>query len=717
MKGRLNAIPFEGLNTDCLGNYLAALGVISAIQERWQEVRAFWKFGHAVLLVPSALDREQLAEYLLTTWQPTAFRRWWDAAFKEDKTATKGHGVPSALSRGRSNASLEQVRVLDATVIVHERLITNPLLGPLAGKVSDKRNFENAHLAASQWIATARTGETITDGLSTDSRAALKRFQKRPDRSKLAEDWLAHTLFGTAACDVPQLAGAGTWFGVGNRSYNNGQEWYREGQLSPWSVLFAMQGVFQLVGGVNRRLGTSSRPYAVFPFMSDPARPETESDLGLRREGEFWAPLWSYPAARSEIRALFQRGLAKLGVRSASAPHEFAVAALEIGVDGGVAEFARFELRQTTSSQVYESIPRERVVVPRAVSTLAAPSSLLLQLIESRWIDRLPRDTVRPRRFFGLRGPIEAAIVKIGEHPDDALRWQELLLLLANAQSRIDRNKELRKRCLPIPLLSSGWISRAWPTHSMEIAVASAIASVGWHRDNSSVPLLANIFGVNLTARGQARQISFPETRTAEAVWGQGDPIQRLLDVAQRRLVNTKGLSQSPFAGTKSCPAGLIRRFLSDCSDLDLEVIAKWISPLSLIDWSQPAQGAFSDPPVDDLGRVDDGTVMLHALVRPFFHRVQKREMLDEHKSIFRSGQLPKVNLLRRLLQLLRFGEIDEAIQVLRDRYLAVGRAIVMPPQGLVADGERIAAALLIPMSNSDVETGLERWLQPSRNH
>lgn len=107
---------------------------------------------------------------------------------------------------------------------------------------------------------------------------------------------------------------------------------------------------------------------------------------------------------------------------------------------------------------------------------------------------------------------------------------------------------------------------------------------------------------------------------------------------------------------------------------------------------------------------------MLHALVRPFFHVDSKRNLaVEPSKALFRSDQLPRPNLLRRLFHLLRFGAINEAVQIVRECYLAVGQSIVMPPGDLVANGELIAAALLIPMNERDIEHGLKRWLQPPR--
>ena len=114
------------------------------------------------------------------------------------------------------------------------------------------------------------------------------------------------------------------------------------------------------------------------------------------------------------------------------------VAALAAGVDAGVTEFARYELRQTTSSNVFEAIPRDHIKAKLETGgaaqngNRAIASKLLLALIESGWLDRLPyepRDSKQKGKFIGLRGPIEAAIVQIGERPDDATRWQARMAL------------------------------------------------------------------------------------------------------------------------------------------------------------------------------------------------------------------------------------------------------------------------------------------------
>jgi CRISPR-associated protein Csx17 len=693
MNSRFRAIAFNGLNTDSLGNYLAGLGLISAVAQKWSNMRSCWTNRRLTLLVNDpSVDENAIKAFLLSGWQRTSYDRWWSLIQKSD---TKGK-TSAGIWRERSQRSMADVRVLDAHIVGAGRNRFNPVLGT-GGNVG-KRDLAKA------------------------CKDAIKLLEK-PERTS----WLDATLMGQTDVALPDLNNGGTWFVFANKTFNSGQDWFREGQLSPWSVLLATEGAFQLVGGVNRRLGSRARPYAVFPFVSEPAQPESDGEIGMSR-AEFWAPLWTFPATLCEIRALFQRGLAKLGGRPASAPHEFAVAALAAGVDSGITEFARFEFRQTTSSQVYEAIPRDQIPVssnsspPHQKAAATKASHLLVQLIESGWLDRLPfepRDAKQKGKFVGLRGQIESAIVRVGERPEDCERWQELLLRMSVVQLKMDRNKELRKRCTPIPLLSSEWVELAWPEPIPEIEIASSIASLGWFCNAASSPFASNVFGVKISSRQNVWRASFSESRTAQVVWDASQAKQSFLNVAQRRLIDAAGDSlNAPFAGTSPCAYSLIQQFITADETIGTDAIAKWIPALSLINWSngKRSSSGSSDNQSSTVRFASDGASMLHALVRPLFHCDKNRNVqLDEGKPLFCVDQLPKANLQRRLFNLLRFGQLDELLQVVRDRYLAIGRSIVMPPKGLIADCEQVATALLIPMTDRDVAWGLKRWIQPTR--
>jgi CRISPR-associated protein Csx17 len=666
-------------------------------------------------------DLEELTDYFLNEWHPTPYERWWSGAQKADTKAKSS----TRLWAERSKRSIAEVRVLDAHVVGLGRNSFNPVLGT-GGNVG-KRDLAKACSDAA-------------------------RLLKKPERSA----WLRATLTGISDCSMPDLANGGTWFVFANKTFNSGQSWYREGQLSPWSVLFSMEGVFQLVGGVNRRLGSRSRPYAVFPFVTDPSQPETDGEIGMAR-GEFWAPLWQYPATLSEVTTMLQRGLAKIGGRAAQGPSEFAVAALAAGVDTGLSEFARFELRQTTSSQVFESIPRERILVSRPHSATGRqpnPNSRasetsstserremaahqLLALFDSRWIDRLPfepRDSKQKGKFVGLRGPIEAAIVRTSEAPDDPTRWQFLLQMLAKMQMRIDRNRALREKRIPaLPPLSGDWFDLAWHRDEplpLEIELARAIASLGWQSNEHDFPLLCNVFGVEAlrysqlkapSKAGLVRAVTMPKVRPAAAVWGSGSPLSLLLDVTHRRLIDATHNKSQPLLGVTGgeCRAAVVHRLIADDAELDFELVAQWIPALSLINWSQAKRSKL----LSDVKPQLDGTALLHALAKPLFHGrnfplgARTAEAPEERQRMLfpDDSNGPPPGFVRRLFNLLRFNSLDEALQLMRERYRAFGHEIVMPPRGFAADGERVAAALLIPIAEGELAHGLRRWLQPVR--
>jgi CRISPR-associated protein Csx17 len=628
--------------------------------------------------VDKDLTHAQIKNYLVAGWEPTQYERWWSVAQKQDSNAKSS----SNLWRERNSHSIAEVRLLDAHVVGASRNYFNPILG--TGGNIGKRDLKGLLDHANRLISKAHP-EAIS--------------------------WVETTLSGDIATDLPDLPGAGTWFAFANKSFNNGQSWYREGRISPWSVLLALEGALLLVGGANRRLGSLSRPYAVFPFISEPSQPSVEGEVGASK-GEFWAPLWERPASIVDIRTLFRRGLARLGNRSARAPHEFAIAARAMGVDAGVTEFVRYELRQTTSSRVYEAIPRQRIRVrlnhpTKSQSQAPSDAQLIMQLIESGWLDKLPpepRDSKQKGKFVGIRGPVEAAIINTSENPDNAQTWQGLLQLLAASQFRIDRNRRYREGCDTLPLLYPSWFLRAWPGPiPEEVRVAQSIASIG---AGTYAPILTNIFGVKFDKYGR---LFFPQRRPHRAVWHSGDPVRLFTEIARRRLIDVNPTDEIPLRAACPCPKRILDLFIAGM--LDIEMIVRWIRPLALIDWSKTM-----GPPTNDSENLSaqDGNAMLHALFRPFFHPgpIRLRQGL-----LFPEGRRPSAGLAGHLYSMLYHGHLNEAVQSACNAYHAAGRVVLQSCVDLHLDGNRVAAALLIPMSGKETATGIERWLQPAKSH
>jgi len=674
-------LALDGLHIGSLGHYFAALGVLRATtgMNGCINVRGYWKNGYFLLCSEASITREALCEYLLQKWEPAPFERWWSAA----QAASKKDA--DAIPKARSFEPDERIEQLDAVMIQANRRIFNPVFG--TGGNIGKRNL-----------------------------AALWKRCRQLSRQSEASSWLKQTLFGTDDVLLPELQGAGTWFVFSNKMFNSGQDWYREGRLSPWSFLLAMEGALFLRGGIHRRLGTRTRREAAFPFICRPTEPLVDAQVG-HGKCEFWAPLWKKPARVTEIEGLFRAGLAEVGGRSASAPHEFAIAALDAGVDSGISAFIRFDLRQTTSAQVFEALPQEQILVSHNASL--RHSRLLLPLIKARWIDRLPyepRDSKQRGKFVGLRGPVEAAIVHLSEDATDAERWRNLLLLMARTQQRIDRNKDLRERCTPVPRLHELWFERAWPDPPLELCAARAIASIcGCStpvRDvrESAGPLLVNIFGVETMAGGSPW---FPKARPNRAVWHEGSPARRLIDVLRRRLLDANELDTSPLHGSRSCSISAAALFLGGSSVFDDELLVRWLPPLTLVDWGSAIHNSKGK-------RVESPEPLhpLYSLFRPLFDpenvRVDGKPLFPFSKF---DSRKPHTGAVRNILNLLLQNQIDEAVGHARTRYLGAGWRTFDPPvKEMVLDAERLVAALLIPVDAMEVAHRFRKdWLLPSK--
>jgi CRISPR-associated protein Csx17 len=646
--------------------------------EKGRELRGCWKDEAFCLCgLSSNLNRGTLCQNLLQKWNPNPFERWW----KKAQAASKKD--PDALLKLRASESDDRVEQLDAVIVQADRRVFNDVFGT-GGNVA-KRNLEQVWKRC--W-ALSRKAE--------------------------ARSWLEQTLFGIDDVALPELEGASTWFAFSNKMFNSGQDWYRKGRLSPWSFLLAVEGSLLLRGAVHRRLGTRTKGRAVFPFVCRPLEPANQGEVA-RGRSEFWAPLWAKPATMAEIEALFRLGLAEVGGHPASAPHEFACAALDASVDAGISALVRFELGHTTSAQTFEAVPREHVRVPH--QDRPRHSQLLMSIVGQHWIDRLPLEPKDPKqrgKFVGLRGPVEAAIVHVAEDPNEADRWKDLLVLLSRTQQRIDRNKNLRERCRPVPRLHSDWFQRAWPDPPPELCVARAIASidrragVGTGAAESDGPLLANIFGVTMTHTGVPM---FPKARPNGAVWHSANPTRALIEVLRRRLMSASEFASPPLYGHWPCSLATIQLYLAGATAFDDDVLARWLPPLTLIDWRRTARDSKTTPQ-----EPDRPLHPLYSLFRPVFDAggvvVNGRPLFPLSDS---DSRKPHATSVRWIANLVLQNRIDDAVAHARRRYLAAGWRTFDPPPGeLTVNAERLVAALLIPVNPWEVAARFCRdWLFP----
>jgi len=666
----MNTIALDGIRPDSLGGFLAGLGILKALQQEKSDLtfRGAWRGGRFVVAATDEFTKDQLVDFIIQEWRSTPFERWW----KDVQKASKQDRL--AVPRARATEPDDRVEQLDAIMVQ-----------------STRRDFNDLFL----------------QGGKVGQRDLAKVWSKSKNLTKKsgADQWLRHTLFGTGDVKLEKLVGGGTWFVFSNKTFNSGQSWYREGQLSPWSFLLAMEGALLLRGAVHRRLGTTSKGKAVFPFLLRPVEPQNDGQVA-HGKAEFWAPLWQKFASLDEIEWMLRQGRVEIGGRPATAPHEFAVAALDAAVDEGVSTFARFELCQTTSAQVYEALPREQLHVASGFNASQEHSRLLLPLIKSGWIHRLPSELKRADqkgRFIGLRGPVEAAMIHVAEDPADPERWRSLLLLLGLTQQRIDRNKTLRERCSPLPLLHHSWFDRAWPQPSTELRIARAIASIGCMSPDAR--LLMNVFGV----RANGRQLWFPKSRTPHAVWHDGRPLDVMLAVLRRRLTDAGEMAQVPLNGVCSCPLADIAAFLDRADTVDDDLIATWITSLSLIDWK------YAKPTVQSAE--SGSSSLLHPLYTLFRPLCDSNGLVIDNRPLFsfddRDSRKPHTAAVRALVSLLLQGSVDAAVDLARRRYLAAGWRVFDPPvMEMSVDVERLTAALLIPAAPKELALRfVDQWV------
>ena len=667
MNEKLKAIHFRGIRPDSLGNYLTGLGLLSVCSQKWPEIRGCWRQGHFILLHPD-IKLEKIETFVMNKWKltdyptisPTAVKSIWADAQKSD---TKNR-TSKEVQKIRSACISKHLAFLDSHLVGIRRNVFNPIFG--TGGNIGKRNLIK---------------------VTKDARDLIK---SADDEQKIS--WLHSTIFDSET-SLPKLSSAGTWFVFANRKYNSGQnkKFYREGCLSPFSFLFSLEGALLLVGGVGRRLTAKGRAYAIFPFICNKANPLTENGIGLNRAGEFWAPLWIIPTTIHELRALLKRGSSWIGNKAATAPHEFGVAALGGGVDAGIAGFVPFELKETTSSQVFEAIPRKEVKVRKDHAAY-----LITELIP--WINRLPPepfDKKQKGKFVGLRGPIEQAIIDLTEKPDDSYRWQTLLLKLADAQRRIDIRTDWRKKSTPVPKLSLKWLDRLWlGDRPEEVEIACALSSIG---AETNYPFLANIYGVRIDSSGQPY---FPKERPQRAIWHEGELPDLLIAILKRRLVDAKEDDPWLLNASYPLPAYLVEDFLNGV--LDEEEICHWLPALSMLDWQDANAIPYQY-------KAADGLLLLDGFFRPLLTSGLKWGDNAKVK--------PKVSFALKLIQLLQQGNMEIAVDVACARIRSLGRVTAARPVESQSRNQHLIAGLAIPVHRKDVYLGRDRWLLPEINN
>lgn len=662
----LPVVSIAGLHLDSLGHYLAALGTLEIAARQWPTVRgAFAKDGFC--LVGGPKTRDELVDLALQLASTTAAGKPGLRTYKRDWMTSQGLDTKAGDSKNvalyRSQCSEEECDLVDAHLLPANRLCFNPVLG--TGGNSGRRDFANG------W----------RDALSAVS-----------SRSEAVRDDLARFLDGATGSLL------GSW---------NGGSWFSQA-ISPWAMLFACEGLPLLAGKVSRRLGANTRREGAFPFTTAAAAPlhEKETDRVL---AEVWAPVFRRPLALSEVATLFARGRAEVRRAGAVSPAAFSAAILQRGVDAGIAEFRRFLLTRTTSSQTFES------TLSRIIEVKASPARAEAQAVEVAVLlrDALPADDSKV--FRGLRGPIDEALVNLAALPDVPDAAWELLDALWDSLVRVDRNKAYRSKKPRFQLLPSSWLNELFrlepPDEAAIVAMALASLQPAKLQDADLQSFLPYRLGV-VPSRWRGDRFEIPKEAPAGRVWTGGELARDMGRVLRRRLLDVDG-AHSPFHGTMKAPLSTVLSFLR--GDLDDAAVDRWLGRMCLFDWREPIEQPRSEqsapPPVD-------GVSSLYGFFKPLFYpwspgRADRQPFLEAGSNALRPAALS------RIAALLDAGDIESALEEARARYRSAGKfPLDLAAPVSLADPSRLLAALLIPTSSAPIQIA-RRWLVPERkeNH
>lgn len=683
----LPVVRCPGLRADSLGHYLAALGTLRTAARRWPRCRAAWRDGR-FCLVGGPDDLVALVAHLIgigrgEAW--TLYDRAWKAA--RDSEKKRKLGEPSPLSIWRAQATEEQAELSLAHTVATDRLYDNPLLGQ--GGAASRRDFSKG------WAD------------------AVSKISKGSSSGVLDAD-LARFLQGET-CSVLGPWNAASWFSQANKLYNfSASKAFVEGQLTPWAMALACEGLVFFAGSPSRRLGARARGRGAFPFVTAAAAPEQSGRLACE-VGEVWCPLWSRPMTLAEVRWLFLRGRAELDGRGALTPAAFATSVVRRGVDAGVDSFARFVLGQTTNPDMFEARAAQRVEVGDDITTATVAERVLA------FIECLPNDKTARRngRFLGFRGPVEAAMIDFAARPRDPEAAGRVLSAVAESLDRVDRSSRVRRESrVRWELLPTAWVPTLFGDGEppLEARLAAGLAAVG-ARDRHVGPLVAHRFGVEIAGR----RLQFPAARPARAVWTGADVEGDLARIVHRRLVDVERTATSegtapvlPFGSSVSVAEADVAAWLDGLADPRL--VDVWLRRMVLFDWRDPPPAVAS--PVGG-GARPSATLHLYGLFRSLLDPRPLRTASGQQLVAANTGARA-AGSARRVTSLVVAGQLDVAMATAFSRYRVAGHPparfdTTWGPLDRRASVRLVASLLFQPRADHLVALA-QHWIRPTRN-
>lgn len=683
-----------------LAHYLKALGLLRLIGEQADPgVRGWWD-GDAFALL-THLDAAALRRFLLHEYAPTPLLAPWNGGsgfYPKDNTSgfspvrSAEHPRFSRYSEAISTAAkqvggrderpekadkaelLERCRAtwgagaldwLNAAVVVGDDDPAYPALLGTGGN-DGRLDFTNNFMQRLVELFDPTTGAPAEG----------------------ADALLDDALFGLP-CEGLGSSSVGQFLPGGAGGANAGFGFQGSSLVNPWDFVLMLEGAVCMQVAAVRRLESAELAQAAAPFAvrgnaagyGSAARSEESA------RGEQWMPLWGAPASWDEVRGLLREGRMQSGRQPAKRALDAARAVALHGVARGVVAFQRYGFIER-NGQSNLAVPLGRWEVrPR-------PETRILDEIDG-WVRGLRRASRDPQRDpESLRRSvrrIEGAMMALYREGGRAIRWQELLLALAEAEDGLVRRPKhtANQGLSPLPLLDPGWVEQAYDDSTelrLAASIASQVGSFGRRPDpirHHCLPLEGHRFATTASGLKQDPRV----------VWRGRDLVSDLAAVVGRRLVEGRrdDLVGLPLQSRVSARLSDVHRFL--LGQVDERRLAGLARALMAVRWSS-ADDALRDRLSRDADEGRPSVLPAYALLR-VVHAPRKVRDLTPVRD-------------QRCVRLLTAGHLDAAVRVAAARLTAGG---LRPRVRMASDdpelARRIAASLAIPIAHWDLERRL----------
>lgn len=730
-----------GCSPEPLASYLKALGTLRTLaMQRDPDATGYWNRDCFVL--ETELDSDALIDFFLNQYAPSPVVSPWSSSSgfgpegkdglkkiedsNDPRLAVFGEVVAVARRIGDEYKEFGWPKKLDAKQ--KERFITQC-----------RAEFPDAGLA---WIDTAAivaddkaawppivgTGGNVGRlDISRNFHEHLLRLlgivSKKGDAPR---DWIVEALFDSVKSKW--IEKSASQFNPGASGGTNSSPMGKaEGLVNPYDFVLTVEGTLFFAGGISRRFALGAKGTASAPFMSYGSPGGISSvaadEIGPKfTKGEIWTPLWQRPSTFNELRRLFSEGRADWGKHHIRSGLDLAKAAGSLGVDRGIAAFARnvFVVRDGQNAIALQA---GRIKVGRQPSSATTPLKEL-----DLWLNTVRRASDPPTAVSSALLAVEKRSFGVASGRD-VYGLLPLLVEVAKLEAAVSRSTRFREDHNVRPVYSLDgrkWIEPLLKcSKDPELRIAMVLAS---SRDLDGKGGLARNLRMMLrpvTMDSKSRSMIW--TRHPEPVAGLGYlPVSQVLARAHARrvveLARDKRTSNQSEADEVGIRTRWQRGLYADLSDvaalasgsIDEGMLSDYLSACMLLDWTKAGDknrlavrdgSSYQDP-------FDKPVPPALEVLGPFYadeRSSNQRRVGDSGNDRSWDDQLATSTLCPESSwpAMLAMDRLNAAVDGALQRLRIAGLQPIMDTtrrttESQSTDGQRIGAALLCRLSNRD---------------